>query len=72
MYSSFLCTLLCVCVYTCVQVLEHYLEEVHQLHSELSISTRLVVPTPALMALAAAAATNNPLTAGACAVYYVL
>ena len=34
---------------------EHYLDEVHRLGAELSLSTRLVTPTPALLALAAAA-----------------
>jgi phosphoenolpyruvate carboxylase len=35
---------------------EHYLEEVHRLGAELSLSTRLVTPSPALLALADAAA----------------
>src|SRR5207237_7007532 len=39
---------------------EHYLHEVHALGSELSVSSRLVTPTPALWALAAAAADPNP------------
>jgi len=34
---------------------EHYLAEVHRLGAELSLSTRLVAPSPALLALAAAA-----------------
>jgi phosphoenolpyruvate carboxylase len=39
---------------------EFYLEEVHRLGSELSLSTRLITPTPELMALAAAAEETNP------------
>jgi len=39
---------------------EHYLESVHALGAELSLSTRLVEPAPALMALAAAAHDPNP------------
>jgi phosphoenolpyruvate carboxylase len=35
-------------------ILEHYLSEVQALHKEIAISTRLVTPTPALLALAAA------------------
>jgi phosphoenolpyruvate carboxylase len=38
----------------------HYLDEVHALGAELSMSTRLVRPTPALLALAAAADDTNP------------
>ncbi len=41
-------------------VFTHYLEEAHQLGGELSLSTRLVQPTAALMALAAAAHDDNP------------
>ena len=43
-------------------VLEHYLDEVHQLGSELPISTRLVAPSAALMALASASEDANPHT----------
>lgn len=39
---------------------EHYLESVHALGAELSLSTRLVEPTAALMALAASAHDPNP------------
>jgi phosphoenolpyruvate carboxylase len=39
---------------------EHYLAEVHRLGAELSLSTRLVTPSPALLALAAAASDVNP------------
>jgi phosphoenolpyruvate carboxylase len=39
---------------------EHYLDEVHRLGAELSLSTRLVTPSPALLALAAAAGDRNP------------
>ena len=38
----------------------HYLGEVHALGGELSLSTRLVKPTAALLALAAAAGDDNP------------
>jgi phosphoenolpyruvate carboxylase len=38
----------------------HYLEEVHHLGAELSLSTRLVTPTAALLALAAAGQDVNP------------
>ena len=38
----------------------HYLDEVHRLGSELSLSTRLVRPTPALLDLARAANDANP------------
>ena len=38
----------------------HYLGEVHALGGELSLSTRLVQPTPALLALAAAARRRQP------------
>jgi phosphoenolpyruvate carboxylase len=38
----------------------HYLEEVHRLGGELSLSTRLVTPTQELLALAAAAHDANP------------
>ena len=40
--------------------LTHYLEEIHRLGSELSLSTRLVRPTPGLLALAAMAGDENP------------
>ncbi len=40
--------------------LAHHLEEVHQLGAELSLSARLVQPTPQLCALAAAAHDTNP------------
>ena len=40
--------------------LAHHLEEVHQLGGELSLSARLVQPTPQLIALAAAAQDSNP------------
>jgi len=39
---------------------EHYLDEVHRLGGELSLSARLVQPTPDLLALAAAAHDGNP------------
>ena len=39
---------------------EHYLDEVHRLGGELSLSARLVHPTSALMALAEAAHDSNP------------
>jgi phosphoenolpyruvate carboxylase len=39
---------------------DHYLGEVHRLGAELSLSTRLVTPSPALFALAAAAGDTNP------------
>ncbi len=38
----------------------HYLDEVHRLGGELSLSSRLVRPTPALLGLAAAAHDANP------------
>ena len=38
----------------------HYLEEIHLLGGELSLSTRLVRPTPALVALASGAHDDNP------------
>jgi phosphoenolpyruvate carboxylase len=38
----------------------HYLEEVHRLGGELSMSTRLVAPSDALMSLAASAHDDNP------------
>jgi phosphoenolpyruvate carboxylase len=38
----------------------HYLDEVHRLGGELSLSSRLVRPTPALLALAASAHDANP------------
>jgi phosphoenolpyruvate carboxylase len=38
----------------------HYLDALHALGSELSLSTRLVQPTPELLALAAAAHDDNP------------
>jgi phosphoenolpyruvate carboxylase len=38
----------------------HYLDEIHRLGGELSLSTRLVHPTPELLALAAAAGDDNP------------
>ena len=38
----------------------HYLDEVHRLGGELSLSTRLVTPSPDLLALAAAAQDTNP------------
>ena len=38
----------------------YYLEQVHQLGAELSLSARLVTPTPELLALAAAAHDANP------------
>ncbi len=38
----------------------HYLDEIHALGGELSLSTRLVQPTPALLALAAKARDANP------------
>src|SRR5256886_17061237 len=41
--------------------LAHHLEEVHRLGAELSLSTRLVAPTPELLALAAAAHDPQPL-----------
>jgi phosphoenolpyruvate carboxylase len=40
--------------------LEHYLDEVHRLGSELSMSTRLVTPSEELMALASCARDDNP------------
>jgi phosphoenolpyruvate carboxylase len=40
--------------------LAHHLEEVHQLGAELSLSARLVQPTPELLALAAVAHDTNP------------
>jgi phosphoenolpyruvate carboxylase len=40
--------------------LAHYLEEAHCLGGELSLSTRLVTPTPELFALAEAAGDSNP------------
>ncbi len=40
--------------------LEHYLDEVHRLGAELSLSARLVRPTEALLALAAQAHDENP------------
>jgi phosphoenolpyruvate carboxylase len=40
--------------------LAHHLDEVHQLGAELSLSARLVTPTPELLALAAAAHDPNP------------
>ncbi len=40
--------------------LAHYLDEVHRLGSELSLSTRLVQPTAELLALAASARDDNP------------
>ena len=40
--------------------LAHHLNEVHQLGAELSLSARLVTPTPGLTALAAAAHDPNP------------
>ena len=39
---------------------EHYLSEVHRLGGELSLSSRLVTPTAALLALAARAHDDNP------------
>ena len=39
---------------------EHYLGEVHRLGAELSLSTRLVTPSPELLALAGAARDANP------------
>ncbi len=41
-------------------VFSHYLEQVHQLGAELSLSARLVTPTPELLALATAAHDANP------------
>jgi phosphoenolpyruvate carboxylase len=38
----------------------HYLDEIHHLGGELSLSTRLVTPTPELLTLAAAAGDANP------------
>ncbi len=38
----------------------HYLDEVHRLGGELSLSTRLVTPSPDLLALAATAQDTNP------------
>ncbi len=38
----------------------HYLDEIHRLGAELSPSTRLVTPSPELMALAAGAGDTNP------------
>ena len=43
-----------------VVALAHLLEQVHLLGAELSLSTRLVSPTPALLALAAATHDPNP------------
>ena len=43
-----------------VVALSHLLEQVHLLGAELSLSTRLVNPTPALLALAAATHDPNP------------
>ncbi|MBS0320010.1 MAG: phosphoenolpyruvate carboxylase [Proteobacteria bacterium] len=40
--------------------LDHYLRTVHQLGASLSLSTRLVTPTPALLALADASGDDNP------------
>ena len=40
--------------------LDHYLDTVHKLGAELSLSSRLVEPTPALLALAAAAHDVHP------------
>ncbi len=40
--------------------LSHYLDQVHRLGSELSLSTRLVTPTPELLALASMAGDANP------------
>ena len=40
--------------------LAHHLDEVHQLGAELSLSARLITPTPELLALAAAAHDPNP------------
>ena len=40
--------------------LAHHLDEVHQLGAELSLSARLITPTPELIALAAAAHDPNP------------
>jgi len=40
--------------------LSHYLEQIHRLGSELSLSTRLVTPTPQLLALASLAGDANP------------
>ena len=40
--------------------LAHHLEEVHQLGAELSLSIRLIKPTPELLALAAATRDPNP------------
>jgi phosphoenolpyruvate carboxylase len=43
-------------------ILEHYLDEIHLLGAELSLSARLVAPTPALAELAAASGvTSNEL-----------
>jgi phosphoenolpyruvate carboxylase len=39
---------------------DHYLDAVHQLGAELSLSARLVQPTPALMQLVAASHDSNP------------
>jgi phosphoenolpyruvate carboxylase len=39
---------------------DHYLDEVHRLGAELSLSARLVQPTPELMALVVAAGDTNP------------
>jgi phosphoenolpyruvate carboxylase len=38
----------------------HYLDEIHRLGAELSLSSRLVTPSPELMALADAAGDTNP------------
>ena len=43
-----------------IVALAHYLDEVHALGMELSLSTRLVKPTEALLALAASAHDTNP------------
>ena len=45
-------------------VLGHYLDEVHRLGGELSLSTRLVRPTEALLALAAGSARRQPAPPG--------
>jgi phosphoenolpyruvate carboxylase len=44
-------------------VLEHYLEEVHKLGSELALSTRLITPSHQLVTLATGADDPNPMTA---------
>jgi len=43
-----------------VVAFEHYLEAVHRLGAELSLSTRLITPTPELLALADAGHDGNP------------